>query len=165
MPYLIAFPFTKDTPASLPTNVQMQWHVSHHDDLGDPFDVVNTPNKFSLARNDLADFGHMNKNLFVFGASAAGTRSDLGAAKQRPEHLDMSLLANSEENGFVMGTVGPGRFVMEMTPAAASIQMESKDFLSVDVLEENSKVDFLIQIILNYLELFQIIKNNFKFFF
>jgi hypothetical protein len=145
----------------------MQWHVSHHDDLGDPFDVVNTPNKFSLARNDLADFGHMNKNLFVFGASPAGTRSDLGAAKQRPEHLDMSLLADSEENGFVLGTVGPGRFVMEMTPAAASSQMESKDFLSVDVLEESSKVDFLIQIIWNYYENFKLLRrisNYFKLF-
>lgn len=124
-------------------NVQMQWHVSHYDDLGDMFDVVNTNTKYSISRNDLVDFNKMNKNLFVYSANIVGIGSDqeqsqLEEAAKRVKQFEsayssMSLVSNANENAFVVRTVKPGRFIMELTPSSAFNQIESKDFLSIHI--------------------------------
>lgn len=127
-------------------NVQMQWHVSYYDDLGDMFDVVNTNTKYSISRNDLVDFNKMNKNLFVYSANIVGIGSDQEQeeAAKRVKHFDtayssMSLMSNANENAFVVRTIKPGRFIMELTPSSAFSQIESKDFLSFDI--EDSSVE------------------------
>lgn len=125
-------------------NVQMQWHVSYYDDLGDMFDVVNTNTKYSISRNDLVDFNKMNKNLFVYSANIVGIGSDQEqeeAAKRVKQfesaYSSMSLVSNANENAFVVRTIKPGRFIMELTPSSAFSQIESKDFLSIHIEDDS----------------------------
>jgi hypothetical protein len=129
---------------SLLNNVQMKWHLTYHDDLGDMFDVTNTNAKYSISRNDLVDFSQLNKNLFVLSTGEESSKStdnkDLGSSSKRIKlpYTSMSVLANAVENSFVVRTLKPGRFIMELTPAWAYNQIESRDYLSMSIDEKQA---------------------------
>lgn len=49
----------------------------------------------------------------------------------------MSVLANAAENSFLIRTLKPGKFIMELTPSSAYNQFESRDYFSISI-DENS---------------------------
>lgn len=132
--------------AVLTNNIQMHWHSNYYDDLGDMFDVVNTNSKYSINRNDLIDFSHLNKNLFVYSAAIVSSSfdEDYSLFENTSKHIkltsaytSMSLYANAAENSFVIRTLKPGNFIMELTPSSAYNQFESKDYLGINIDEDS----------------------------
>jgi len=124
------------TAAAFLNNVQTKWQVSYHDDLGDMFDVISPLLRYSLSRNDLIDFSQMNKNVFV-ASSVAGEKGESVDSGKLAAYASVSVLANAAENSFLVRTLKPGRFVMELTPASACNQVESRDYLSMTIDEKS----------------------------
>jgi len=122
------------TASTFLNNIQIKFHMSFHDDLGDMFDVINSASRYSLSRNDLAEFSQMNKNLFVTSDETEGQSIDKSDTTDKLEAFrSVSVLANAPDNSFVVRTLKPGKFIMEMRPTSAYNQIESRDFFSLMV--------------------------------
>ena len=93
--------------------IQIKWHVKYYDNLGDVFDVVNLNNEFTVNRNDLVDFSHLNTNLFINTNTNKGKVFTTSSPKSETDSSDVSsfrsdqfkvnpmlLLTNSVENAF-----------------------------------------------------------------